>query len=119
MPRLPDARPVATADVYTEAEHKTSAIYNEHMGWGHRRDNLNARLDGRAGAHRGRSARLAVRTPLLSGGRTAYRTAQARCFERGILRWHADCLDCRVPRPVCGARSDFSGRGPLVRSWLV
>lgn len=73
--QLPDSRPVHVRQLYTEAERKTSATYNEALPLTGTQDSLNVRLDGPGGTR----VVWALGDPIKAGG---WRTDQVRMVER-------------------------------------
>lgn len=93
--RLPDSRLVHVRELYTEAERKTSATYNEALPRTGTQDNVNVRLDGPGGTR----VVWALGDPVDAGG---WETDRIRMIER-FLPHVRQCLAVRHALSEAGA----------------
>ena len=93
--QLPDSRLVHVSELYTEAERRTSATYNEVMPLTSSQDSLNVRLDGPGGTH----VVWALADPVDAGG---WGTVRTRMVER-LLPHVRQCMVVRHALNEAGA----------------
>ncbi len=93
--QLPDSRLVHVSELYTEAERRTSATYNEVMPFTSSQDSLNVRLDGPGGTH----VVWALADPVDAGG---WGTVRTRMAER-LLPHVRQCMVVRHALNEAGA----------------
>ena len=95
MRQLPDGRLVHVSELYTEAERKTSAAYNEALSLATAQDGLNVRLDGPGGTR----VVLVLGDPVDADG---WGTVRTRMVER-LLPHVRQCLVVRHALDEAGA----------------